>query len=94
MEEAWQVQRDHHSQRHSGIGKPIADEERFKIDLRVEGVPNKAVLEDEERTKRIQKLAHTLERQSRTNALITDLEKVDTFNPFSEETKKNHPQPR
>ena len=47
-----------------GIGKSIADEDGFKIDLSVQGVPHKAVLEDEERTKRIRKLAHTLKKHS------------------------------
>ena len=85
---AWQVQRDDHSLLRSGIGKPIAEEERFKIDLRVQGVPpHKVVREDEDRTRRIRKLAHTMESQSRANALIADLQKTDTFNPISEESK-------
>ena len=37
----------------SGVVKPLADEERFKIDLRDQGVPHRAVLEDEDRTMRI-----------------------------------------
>ena len=88
LKEAWQEQRDDHSQRRSGIGKPIADEERFKIDLRVQGVPHEAVLEDEDRTRRIRKLAHSLRSHSRTNAMNTDLRKTDASNPFSEESKK------
>ena len=84
--EAWQVQRDEQFKRGSGIGKPVANEEKFKIDLRVQGVPQKAVLEDEDRTRKIRKLAHTLESQSREKALITDLPKTDTFNPFSEQS--------
>ena len=39
LEEAWQVQRDDYFQRGSGVGKPVADEEKFKIDLSVPGVP-------------------------------------------------------
>ena len=35
LKEAWQVQRDTQVQRGSDIGKPIGDEEEFKIDLRV-----------------------------------------------------------
>ena len=38
LKEAWQVQRDTQVQRGSDIGKPIADEEEFKIDLSVQGV--------------------------------------------------------
>ena len=89
LNEACQVQCDDHSQRRSDIGKLIADEERFKIDVRVQGVPHKAVLE--ERTRRIRKVAHALKRQSKANALMTDLQKTDTFNPLREEFKKiNH----
>ena len=42
--EAWQVQRDEQFQRRSSIEKPVADEEKFKIDLRVQGVRQKASL--------------------------------------------------
>ena len=88
LKEAWRVQRDERSQRRAGIGKSVADEEdKFKIDFRVQGVPNKAALEDEGRTNRIQKLAHILETHSRTDALITDLQKT-VFKPFSEESKR------
>ena len=34
------------------------------------------------------KLAHIPETQSRTDALITDLQKTDAFNPLSEEAKR------
>ena len=63
LTDSWQVQRDDQSQRHTGIGKPIADEESIKIDLRVQGVPHKAAVEDEDRTRRIWKLAHILHRK-------------------------------
>ena len=33
-------------------------------------------------------MAHILESQSREKALITDLQKTDTFNPVGEESKK------
>ena len=39
LKEPWQVQRVDQSQRRSSIGKPIADEGKFKIDPRVQGVP-------------------------------------------------------
>ena len=48
----------------------------------------KAVYQDEDRTKRIRRLAHILKNPSKDKALITDLQKTDTFNPFSEESKK------
>ena len=78
-------------QRGTGIGKPVADEEKkeFKIDLRVQGIPQKkAVYQDEDRTRRIKRLAHMLQNQSKEKALIRDLQKTDTFNPVSEESEK------
>ena len=56
LKKPWQVQRDDQSQRRSSIGRPTADEGRFKIDLRVQGIPHKAVLEDDDRTRRIRNL--------------------------------------
>ena len=86
---AWQVQRDEESQRRTGIEKSIAEQEnQFKIDFRVQGVPHIAVLVDQGRTSRIQELAHTPNTHSRTEALITDLQKTDVFNPFSQESKR------
>ena len=89
FEEAWQVQRDDYFQRASGIGKPVADEKKFKVDLRVQGVPQKAVCQDEDRTERIRRLAHTLwNKRSKEKVLIRDLQETDTFDPFCEESKK------
>ena len=49
LKEAWQVQRDEESQRRIGIEKSIAEQENpSKIDFRVQGVPHKAVFEDQE----------------------------------------------
>ena len=90
LKEAWQVQHKE-LQVQTGIEKLIAGlENPFIIDFRVQGVPYKAVLEDQGRTNRTQKLAHTLKYFSRMEALITDLQKTDVFNTVSEESKKNH----
>ena len=60
--EGWQAQLKDHSQRRSGIGKPVADEERLKIDFRVQGVHAKQFskmqieqreFEDADKTRRI-----------------------------------------
>ena len=59
-----------------------------QINPRVQGVPPEAVHQDEDRTRRIRKLAHILKRQSEEQALITDLQKTDTFNPFGEESEE------
>ena len=84
LKEAWQVLRDEQFQRRSGIGKLIADEDKFKIE---------AVFQDEDRTRRIRKLAHILTNQSKEQALITDLQMTDTLNPFQRRVSQNHPQP-
>ena len=50
LSEAWQVQFDGSCQHGTGIGKLAADEDKkeFKIDLRAQGIPQKAVYQDEE----------------------------------------------
>ena len=79
---------------HSGV-LALGNQSRMRRDSRstsrVQGVPHKAVLADKGRTMRLRKLAHTLKCHSRANALITDLQKTDTFNPFSKESKKTIP---
>ena len=65
------------------LGNQMRKWKKFKIDLIVQGVPQKAVCQDEDRTRRI--------RRSEEPLLIKDLQKTDTSNPFSEESKKNHP---
>ena len=40
----------------SGIGKPVADEEKFKIDPRSREPHKKEVYQDEDRTRRIQNI--------------------------------------
>ena len=58
LKEAWQVQHEKETQQQTGIVKSIAGQENpFNIDFRVQGVPQKAVLENrgrkvEERQKR------------------------------------------
>ena len=67
------------------IGKSVADEEKkeFKIDFRVQGIPQKAVYQDEDRTRRIKRLAHMPKPKSKEMVRIRDLQKTDTFKPFS-----------
>ena len=80
---------DNELQQRTGIEKSIAGQENsFKIDFRVQEEPHKVVLKDQGRTKRTQKLAHTLITCSRTEALITDLQKTDVCNTFSEESTR------
>ena len=58
------------------------------MDFRVQGVPQRAVLEDRGRTTRIHKLAHALKTHSRTESMITDLQIIDEFDTFSEESNR------
>ena len=60
----------------------------FKIDLRVQGHPQTAVLEDPGRMTKIRHLVKTLRTQSRTESVIADLKKTGEFNRFSEESKE------
>ena len=90
LKEAWQVQRDDSHQRGTSTGNPVADEEKkeLKIDLRVQRIPQTAVDQDEDRKRGIKILAHMIKLQSKAKAPTRDLQKTDTFNPFSEESKK------
>ena len=94
LEEAWRVKLDAVGQKQASIEISVeGQDESFKIDFRVPRVPERAVLEDEGRTRRTPKLAHSSKTHSRTEALITDLQNTDEFNPFSAESKRtiNHP---
>ena len=71
LKEVWLVPRDDYFQRGSYNRETVADVEMFEIDLRVQGVPQKAVYQDEDRTKRM------LKNQSNEKALITDLQKKE-----------------
>ena len=78
LREAWQVKHDKELQQQTSIEKSITGQENpFTVDFLVQGTPQKAVLEDRERTTRIRKLAHS-QNPSRTDALST----------FSEESKR------
>ena len=81
---AWQLQQQ------SSIEKSIAVQDNpFNIDLRMQGVPHKAVLEDKVRTKRILRLArYSLKTCSRMESLIKGIHKTKVFNTFSDESKR------
>ena len=68
LKEAWWVQRDDYCQRGSGIGKQGADEDKFKIDLRFQGVTQKAVYQGEDRTRIIWRLAQFFHRCANTKS--------------------------
>ena len=69
-------------------GKLVAEEENpFKVDLRIQGIPQDAVLEDRERMSQIQDSVDKLRTEYQTESIIADLEKKGKFNRFSEESK-------
>ena len=69
LNNAWQV--EHGKQ--SSSENSCAEGDLFKTDLRVQGVPQNAVLEDQGRVTRIQDLVHTVRTQYRTESVIADL---------------------
>ena len=76
------------AQQQSSTEQSCAEGDPFEIDLRVQGVPQDAALEDQQRLTKTQDLMHTLTTQSRTESVIDDLKKTEEFNTFSEESKK------
>ena len=84
LKNAWKVEHD----KQSSSEQSCAEEDLFKIDLRVQGVPPTAVLEDQVRVTKIQDLVHTLKTQYRTVSVIAILGKTGENNTFSEESEK------
>ena len=69
LKNAWRVDRD----KQSSSEQSCEEGDLFKIDLRVERVPQIAVLEDQGRVTKIQDLVHTLRTQNRTESVFADL---------------------
>ena len=64
------------------------EENLFIIDLRVQRVPQTAVLEHQGRTTMIRELVETTRTEYQTESVIADLSKTREFNRFSEASKK------
>ena len=60
----------------------------FKIDLRIEGIPKDAVLEDQEGMSQIHEVGDKLRTGYQTESIINDLEKKGTSNMFSEASRR------
>ena len=88
LKNAWQVQHDKEVQLQPGNEQSYGGGDPFKIDLRVEGVPQNAVFEDHGRVTKIQDLVHTLRTQSQTESVVADLQKTLELNTFSKESQK------
>ena len=64
-----------------GIEFPVVGEEHeFKVDLRIEGTPHDATLEDQERMTKIQKLADKLRAGYYAESIITEFRKRGNSN--------------
>ena len=60
-----------------------------KIDFRIQGIPRAAVEQDEDnRTRLIRRLLRQFKNHPNKDALITDLQNIRTYNPFSAEPEK------
>ena len=66
---------------------PLAEENPFKVDLRIQGIPQNTVLQDQRRMTKIRGLVNKLRTEYRTESVITDLNKTGEFNKLSEESK-------
>ena len=84
LKNVWQVQHD----KRSSNEQSCAEGDLFKIDLRLQGVAQNAVVEDQGRVTKIEDLVHTLRTQTRTESVIADLENTGELNTFSEEPRK------
>ena len=66
----------------------MEEETAFQVDLRIQGVPQDAALEDQERLSKIQEVADKLRTGHQTESIIGDLVKKGKFNRFSKESKR------
>ena len=57
--------------------------------LRIQGIPQDAVLEDQGRMTKIRELVKTLRTEYRTESVIADMSKTGELNRFSEDSKKD-----
>ena len=57
-------------------GKPIVEGNSFKVDLRIQGIPQDGVLEDQGRMTVIQELVDKLRSEYQTESNVADLRKV------------------
>ena len=74
-----------HQQAHGNLR---AEENQFKVALRVQGIPQDAVLEDQGRMTQIQELVDKLRSEYQTESIVADLGKKGNFNRFSAASKR------
>ena len=91
LKDAWQVQHEDDHQRGTSTARLVADEGKTepKIGFRIQGIPHAAVGQDEDdRIRLIRMLVHQVKNLAHKDALIADMQKNRTYNPFSEESNK------
>ena len=72
----------------SSTGTPVAEEENsFQVDRRIQGVPQDAVLEDQERMSKNQEVVDKLRTGYQTESIMKDLGKKGKSNMFSEASR-------
>ena len=72
-----------------GIELPDAEEEHeYKVDLRLERIPQVAILEDRERMTKIQKSVDKLRAGYHIQSIVADFEKTGKSTTFSEESSR------
>ena len=82
LKNAWQV--EHGKQ--SSSEQSCAEGDLFKMVLRVQGVPQTTVLEDQGKMTEIRDLVNTLRTACPTESVIADLSNPGKFNRFSDES--------
>ena len=89
LKDTWQVQLEDSHQLCTSTARPVAEEEKteLKIDLRIQGIPQAAVEQEDERTREVRRSVH-LKNHPNKDALTADMQKYCTYNPCSEESKK------
>ena len=87
LKNAWQVEQG----KLSSSEKSCAEEDLLKIDLRVQGVRQSALLEDQGRMTKIRELVKALRTEYRTESAMADSSETGEFNRFSEDSQKTVP---
>ena len=76
-----------------GIELPVAEEEHeYEVDFRIEGIPQDAVVEDQERMTKIQEKVDKLRTGYHTKSIIEDVGKTGKSTRFSEESSRTIPE--
>ena len=67
------------------------EQPEFKVDLKIEGIAQDEILEDEERMGHIQEAAEKSRNGSRTKSILKDLAKPEKLNDIQRGIQPQHP---